>query len=630
MTRQFDCLLLTFYPHKPAELTQTNMKSPLRTIAARTKVMNPTFNCRNQCSLRNGSNRWAKLPSTWWILCGSCLLWWSAIVAFAETTSSSSLNESNGTWIPLGQNDSMPVGSHVRLDMTTGERWILSTDPDAAASSDSGSSAMVVSDSGSIETIQQGEAQSVLSDSHVDDEVPNYDYEMMHRTLSQLPEDEIQRIGLPSKDEMSQEEFESKMRTIWEYRQALLQKWENDYLADVPQILKDSIGVLNQYAAAVTNAAEPNSPETVIGTLQDLEYQLSDIDMARDFFTLGGWSTLVQLVAIEPSDDKVPGMAAWVLGTAVKNTEEFHGKPMETVTLLVKTNEEVGSNKTGSEIVPIQTTALQVVQYQYEVTMERIQLLSQANESPEQQQKFSARFFQLQKLLYALGSMMRGNRRAQIAYITESSGGSFSGLDVSMSSSQALAQSVDFLVSMGLTDSNHSNMNDNVWKLIQRFLMLIHDIVSDITLHPTSDSQLQLLSPDVLQVVRDQVIGDLSANAVDSWLVQELVLRTSWCDTILAILQKAVEESGSGIGRSTGETALQAFHSMTPACLSRVADADSHSSLAWGNLGRIRDIVDHLGRQWLEEESSGMTHGDMQSERAHLIASVLEQVKVQL
>jgi hypothetical protein len=607
------------------------MKSPLRTIAAPRKVMNPTFNCRNQCSLRNGSDLWAKLPSsTWWILCGSCLLCWVATVAFAEATSSSSLNESNGTWIPLGQNDSMPVGSHVRLDMTTGERWILSTDPDAASSSDSGTSAMVVSDSGSIETIQQGESQSVLSENHEDD-APNYDYEMMHRTLSQLPEDEIQRIGLPSKEEMSQEEFESKMRTIWEYRQALLQKWENDYLADVPQILKDSIGVLNQYAAAVTNDAETNSPETVIGTLQDLEYQLSDIDMARDFFTLGGWSTLVQLVAMESSDDsKVPGMAAWVLGTAVKNTEEFHGKPMENVTLLVKTNEEVGSNKTGSEIVPIQTTALQVVQYQYEVTMNRIQLLSQTNESPERQQMFSARFFQLQKLLYALGSMLRGNRRAQIAYITESSGGSFSGLDVSMSSSQALAQSVDFLVSLELADSNHRNMNDNVWKLIQRLLMLIHDIVSDITLHPTTDSQLRQLSPDVLQVVRDHVIGDPSTTAVDSWLVQEFVRRTSWCDTILAILQKAVEESVSGIGRSTGEAALQAFHSVAPACLSRVGDEDSHSSLAWSNLGRIRDIVDQLGQQWLEEESSGMVHGDMQSERAHLIASVLELVKVQL
>jgi hypothetical protein len=37
-------------------------------------------------------------------------------------------------------------------------------------------------------------------------------------------------------------------------------------------------------------------PADIVSVLHDLEYHLADIDMTRDFYTLGGWPILVSLL----------------------------------------------------------------------------------------------------------------------------------------------------------------------------------------------------------------------------------------------------------------------------------------------------------------------------------------------
>lgn len=63
------------------------------------------------------------------------------------------------------------------------------------------------------------------------------------------------------------------------------------------------------------------SEASLVGALTDLEDLLSDIDMARDFHTLGGFPTLTSML-LKSRPESVREIAAWTIGTAVKNEPE--------------------------------------------------------------------------------------------------------------------------------------------------------------------------------------------------------------------------------------------------------------------------------------------------------------------
>ena len=272
----------------------------------------------------------------------------------------------------------------------------------------------------------------------------------MHRALSHLPDDEKERMGglpeLPLKEASpeAQQAFQERMKEIWTQRQAELQELE-ETMADLPNLLLERIQRIDTYlqnpheelSQEWQEHTDENSVSHIVSVLQDLEHHFSDIDMARDFHTLGGWSLLVSLVSDDihksPNTtltveqvkkvEQIQENAAWAIGTAVKNIGEFAPWALEEIVL------------DGIKTTPIDL------------------LLSQLKNKDGSSNK-------RQKMLYALGSMLRGNRMVQ-AHFCASGGPAVLGTILSSSSSSS----------------------DDA-KTAKRLLALADDVVSDVTMHP--------------------------------------------------------------------------------------------------------------------------------------------------
>ncbi len=78
------------------------------------------------------------------------------------------------------------------------------------------------------------------------------------------------------------------MEAVWAERQAMLQQAYDEMLKPA-----EMLGAL---ISTIANASTVALDDGLRQALVDLEDQLSDIDMARDFYTLGGWRPLVALL----------------------------------------------------------------------------------------------------------------------------------------------------------------------------------------------------------------------------------------------------------------------------------------------------------------------------------------------
>ena len=95
-----------------------------------------------------------------------------------------------------------------------------------------------------------------MAESENEDEITEYDYEMMHRTLSKLPEEEMERYGgLPELPQSGRkitltskerEAFEKRMAEIWEKRQIELKELQENTI-DLPEVLKQRIKGIKEY-----------------------------------------------------------------------------------------------------------------------------------------------------------------------------------------------------------------------------------------------------------------------------------------------------------------------------------------------------------------------------------------------
>jgi len=345
-------------------------------------------------------------------------------------------------WQLLGENDTVPAGAHIRMDLSTGGRWAkLNQEGD---------------DENQVEIDSFGGIVSVKEDTPPKQQ--DFDYDMMHRALSHLPQDEKERMGgLPEKpgenaDPQVQQAFEERMKELWIRRQAELQKLQEESMADLPKILLERIKRLDEHLQDPClelsqewkdDGKEEGVVTHVVSVLQDLESHFSDIDVTRDFHTLGGWPLLISLLSDEVHQSpnatltpeqlekvhEIQSSAAWAIGTAVKNIGEF--APWATEHVVID----------GVKTTPVEL------------------LLDLLKKEHDGSSTVSRKY---QKVLYALGSLLRGNRVAQ-AHFCASGGPAVLGNMLSEASQDAASADI---------------------KTAKRILALADDIVSDVALHP--------------------------------------------------------------------------------------------------------------------------------------------------
>lgn len=419
-------------------------------------------------------------------------------------------------WLLLGENDTIPAGMHVRMDMTTGEKWVKQIDEGDSASSTT--EMAVIREDGSVQVIPQNDnekAETMKSDD-------NYDYDMMHRTLSKLPEEEKDRIGgipeLPQRTgsrKITSEQrkaFEKQMGDIWEKRQEELKELQEGIM-DLPEILKQRIQTIKEYLKdPISHLKQMNldapMPEGrvthLVSVLEELEYQLGDLDMSRDFHTLGGWPLLASLISenvhlpqnktierlsrsTEGKIRAIQARAAWAIGTSVKNTEEFF--PFAVERFVIK----------GS----VRTTAIE-------------ELVNAFCHNYKDPNSWEIRRL-MEKAIYGIGALVRGNRLAQ-AHIVETDGASRLGKLFE-------AVATDQYQTAGL-------------KVIQKLLSLAGDIVSDIVLHPekaTPDVNTKIItafsSPEWCGATAQMIEADaLLAAPVQQTLLETVQVLAPHCD----------------------------------------------------------------------------------------------------
>ena len=478
--------------------------------------------------------------------------------------------EATYEWTLVGENDTVAAGMHVKMDLETGQKWVKLMDDDDENNKDSNGAEnvsvqgtnLVASTKNKNPNDNAAEAQvdangkvtmNAKSGSYFDN--PNYNFELMHRTLSNLPPEEIEKMGgipeLPENyvtdDNAEGEErtlFEARMKEIWEQRQADLKDFD---LADLPQLLKNRIQYMQEYlkdpqthlqALDLTTASGDegitDNNDFVVGdivaVLQDLEYQLTDIDMARDFHTLGGWPLLTSLLADavhdvgNQSDTKamsnqrehlseddwnkvnlIQAHAAWTIGTTVKNTDEFNPYAMTEV--------EVLHHGTGSDGV-VKTTTLDLVLAQFIASSTAV---LDSTTSRQKDENYDTVVMKVHKTLYALGALLRANRAAQTHFCSDQG--------------PALLENI----LSGLAEEAHASetpvLPQNTLKVAQRLLSLAQDIVMDATLHSSKSEQV------------DEAIR----NAFSS---------PQWCNTVVRFTDMPW----------LYETALQTIQQLAPSC----------------------------------------------------------------
>lgn len=138
--------------------------------------------------------------------------------------------------------------------------------------------------------------------------------ERMLAALESIPENE--RLGL-NLDEgalraMPLAERLTKLNEMWAVRQQELRE-AYDAMPKVNEILTARLEVLQNPDA---------SESALVFVLNELEDLLSDIDMARDFHTLAGLPILASMLS-KSQPEPVREVAAWAIGTAVKNEPEY-------------------------------------------------------------------------------------------------------------------------------------------------------------------------------------------------------------------------------------------------------------------------------------------------------------------
>jgi hypothetical protein len=478
-------------------------------------------------------------------------------------------------WQKVNQGDTIPPGLHVKIDFETGEKWVKLLENLDDQNDDfqiSNAAMRVISPDGQVKNtppakdnkndrsrqeaikitqlanaeltaeasakitsqlLDQSQRKknmidsiSALNDFEADNTVGETELETMYRTLTSLPREEFQSMGMtlpldPGFDASVEEkqEFERQLREIWNARQDLLKKMEEEYLADVTDVISERIESIRMYledpAREIHNVLLLKKKEqmgndndlglnlgTIIGALHDLEFQLTDLDNAREFHDMGGWPLLVALltdsvhgfesemhmlakveahsinatvsnaVSVENGDFismsqeglemlkdyqrviwEIQGLACWCIGTAVKNVEEFHPWAVEDFASLLDLKRVDG---------PVNAISILLEKLDNDATQVPQLGISASDSNLRMKQKFE---------VYALGSLLRGNRDA-IYYFD------------SVSGSSTLLAFYNSLMEMG---QKMLTMEAGALKILEKLVLLVGDIIIDVQLNPAQN-----------------------------------------------------------------------------------------------------------------------------------------------
>eukprot|EP00816_Leptocylindrus_hargravesii_P010498 CAMPEP_0196802648 /NCGR_PEP_ID=MMETSP1362-20130617/2217_1 /TAXON_ID=163516 /ORGANISM="Leptocylindrus danicus, Strain CCMP1856" /LENGTH=448 /DNA_ID=CAMNT_0042173993 /DNA_START=217 /DNA_END=1563 /DNA_ORIENTATION=+ len=374
----------------------------------------------------------------------------------------------------------------------------------------------------------------VLSDQHTNegeyelvDEAtefePQYDYVMMHRALSHLPIEEQERMrvgGLPAlpiqnlDDDNNAEvvRFKQEMKALWLRRQQELRDAQEP---DQVKVLKEHIVIFEKALAAAATAADVDEKELLFA-LEELEFHASDVDMARDFHTLGGWPLLVSILSSGSASpeaiqsyqfsDEVRAYAAWAIGTAVKNTGEFFPWAVEPV----KMQADIPASAHDVLRWTKTTTALSVLLDIFGEWNGQNDVNTVTNSTDYAKNKGGISRKLQQKVLYATGSLLRGNRLAQEHFI---------------------ALGGPLLIANVL----QTCLSDKDWKVSSKVVLLAHDLITE-------------------SIVENNLGSNDSRN-----LIAEAFTTKIWCDGAVGLLE------ASDIRLK--EKSLFALETMTPYCI---------------------------------------------------------------
>lgn len=579
-------------------------------------------------------------------------------------------------WQLLKENDTIPSGLHVRMDLTTGEKWVkLVTDDDTDEEYDMNNKGVLYDNNGndskgSSKGVQSAVmdvngALSIVEESSLaqDDNNGNKnsnngkdveedtsstttgkkDYNMMHRVMSKLPPEELEKYGgLPSLPELSSSSntsssridnltptqrlhFEKRMEEIWNKRQLELQTNMNDNVADLPSILKLRIDVMKDYiensydrlSDILVERRKKKTAETdvldgeedkegdevsevadnIITALQDLEYQLSDVDMSRDFHTLGGWGYLVALLddnvhtltaAQEGEEDneeemailvdEIQALAAMTIGTAVSNCGEFHVWALEDVSNVLDTIRIKKEQQSSSAL------SLLISSFNKELTS-RTQNMGDGSSTMAiptySNAKYKSQATYKLRAIYALGSLLRGNPIAQ-QYFVQNNGPNILVQNVLGTLSNVRGPSIMNDVSLVKLD----------YKFASKVLALGQDVIMDVVLHE-----------DVYKEEKaNQLVGSFTTE--------------QWCDLSLRMLVPPTDKIGEVASRGMKERAMHAIRALGPGCSVHQRD---DTSASWGV-----EEVKEIRSEWNREGSDDGIDSIYRKELLDLVDSVLD------
>ena len=226
-----------------------------------------------------------------------------------------------GMWRELGPDEGMPVGAHVRLDMSgSGKNYIKIeenvVEVDTAEASGNAPNSRA-SNFTKAAPSEQSDESFVGGESGVVNSGEEAEFEEIERVLKELPEPDkrfAEAAGLRQKDPVA---YEKAVRRLWQKRQEELAKAFEE-LADEAQILREHLHVL---------VAHNSSEADVLHSLAELEYMVQNLDTAQDFAALNGLEVVMMKLMDESARTRT--QAAYVIGSACKLDHSLQSKARE-------------------------------------------------------------------------------------------------------------------------------------------------------------------------------------------------------------------------------------------------------------------------------------------------------------
>lgn len=264
---------------------------------------------------------------------------WSLLIVLAALVPVAS------EWMVWPSEAEVPVGASVRVDMATGQRWIEVNTTEApqllggARSQEVGSPrGMALADADLDAAFRQSVERATRAEDPSSGEAESSTpAQKILAALGRLPEQEQTRLAQTMGRARLSELSEAELASAWESRQAELAT-SMAARAEPSEVLRSRLEVLRDFEAGRVSEAR------VLDELIELDYDLSDLDEARDFHhALKGLETLEGLLK-EGYPAKVRAAAAAALGTAVKNDEDLSNIALEAAPTLLSALGEADVN----------------------------------------------------------------------------------------------------------------------------------------------------------------------------------------------------------------------------------------------------------------------------------------------